>query len=126
VTTISPARAPARAVAGISGGARRFGREQRPSAIVGGLAAAFLVAVAVRLPWADDLMLHLAVLQRLTANPLHPGNPVVDLGGSSIYYSPYMLALALPGKLTGLSAYSMYKLAAVVNVGLLLTVRTKR
>ena len=65
MTTVSPPHAPARAVAGISGGARQFGREQRPSVIVGGLVAAFLVAVAVRLPWADDLMLHLAVLNRL-------------------------------------------------------------
>ena len=121
MTTVSPPHAPARAVAGISGGARQFGREQRPSVIVGGLVAAFLVAVAVRLPWADDLMLHLAVLNRLMENPLHPGNPVIDTGGGSIYYSPYMLALALPGKLIGLGAYSLYKLAAVVNVGLLLT-----
>jgi hypothetical protein len=121
VTTVSPPHASARAGAGIAGGAARFGREQRPSLLVGGLVAAFLVAVAVRTPWADDLMLHLAVLQRLTADPLHPGNPVIDTGGSSVYYSPYMLALALPGKLTGLSAYSLYKLAAVVNVGLLLS-----
>jgi hypothetical protein len=121
VTTVSPPHASARAGAGIAGGAARFGREQRPSVLVGGLVAAFLVAVAVRTPWADDLMLHLAVLQRLTSDPLHPGNPVIDSGGSSVYYSPYMLALALPGKLTGLSAYSLYKLAAVVNVGLLLS-----
>ncbi len=46
---------------------------------------------------------------------------MVQTGGGSIYYSPYMLALALPGKLIGLSAYSLYKLAAVVNIGLLLT-----
>ena len=99
----------------------RFAREQRPSVIVGGLVMAFLTAVAIRLPWADDLMLHLSVLQRLMRNPLHPGNPVLDVGGSSIYYSPYMLALALPGKLLGLSAYSLYKLSAIINVALLLT-----
>lgn len=82
---------------------------------------AFLTAVAIRLPWADDLMLHLSVLQRLMRNPLHPGNPVVDVSGSSIYYSPYMLLLALFGKPLGLSAYSLYKLSAVINVALLLT-----
>jgi hypothetical protein len=121
VTTVSSPPVPIQVKPRASERAAEFAREQRPSVIVGGLVAAFLVAVAVRLPWADDLMLHLAVLQHLMRNPLHPGNPVLDLGGSSIYYSPYMVALALPGKLLGLSAYSVYKLSAVVNVGLLLT-----
>lgn len=89
--------------------------------IVGGLVLIFFVAVAVRLPWADDLMLHMAVLKRLMQDPLHPGNPVIDIGGSSIYYSPFMVVLALLGKAFGLSAYTMLKLAAVVNVALLVT-----
>ena len=53
--------------------AASFGREQLPSVIVGGLLLIFFVAVAVRLPWADDLMLHMAVLKRLMQDPLHPG-----------------------------------------------------
>lgn len=101
--------------------AKSLAREQWPSLVVGGLVLAYFVTVAVSLPWADDLMLHLAVLRRLIRDPLHPGNPVIDTGGSSIYYSPYMLVLALPGKAFGLSAYTLYKLAAVVNVTLLLT-----
>jgi hypothetical protein len=123
VTTVSTPPAPTRARVRPSERATGFFHEQRPSVLVGGIVAAFLVAVAVRLPWADDLMLHMAVLQRLMDNPLHPGNPIIDVGdgGSSIYYSPYMLALALPGKLVGLSAYSLYKLAALVNIFLLLT-----
>ena len=121
MTTLSSPPAPTRPRVRVTDQAAGFARDQRPSLIVGGLVAAFLVSVAVRLPWADDLMLHLAVLQRLIGNPLHPGNPVIDIGGSSIYYSPYMLVLALLGKVTGLSAYSLYKLAAVVNIGLLLS-----
>jgi len=121
VTTVSSPPAPTRPRVRATDRAAEFTRDQRPSLIVGGLVAAFLVSVAVRLPWADDLMLHLAVLQRLIGDPLHPGNPVIDIGGSSIYYSPYMLVLALLGKVTGLSAYSLYKLAAVVNIGLLLS-----
>jgi alpha-1,6-mannosyltransferase len=101
-------RTPAR-----SGGRARF---ELPSFATGGVFTLFMVAIATRLPWADDLMLHMAVLRRLIENPLHPGSPVLDQGGSSIYYSPYMLALALPAKAFGLSAYTMYKFAAVVNV----------
>jgi alpha-1,6-mannosyltransferase len=89
--------------------------------IVGGLVFVFFVAMAVWLPWADDLMLHIAVIRRLMLNPLHPGNPVIDTGGSSIYYSPYMLGLALLGKVSGISAYPMLKLGAVVNITLLVT-----
>jgi hypothetical protein len=101
--------------------AASFAREQWPSLVVGGLVFVFYAVVALRLPRADDLMLHLAVLKRLIHDPLHPGNPVIGIGGSSIYYSPYMLALALPGKAFGIGAYTLYKLAAVVNVALLLT-----
>ena len=121
MTTVSTPPAPAPTRARIPERATGFLQEQRPSVIVGGIVAAFLVAVAVRLPWADDLMLHMAVLKRLMSDPLHPGNPVLDLGGSSIYYSPYMFVLAMVGKLTTLSAYSLYKLAALVNIFLLLT-----
>jgi len=100
---------------------RAFGREQRPSLVVLGVGGLFLLLIAIRLPWADDLMLHMTVLRRLIADPLHPGNPVLDVGGSSIYYSPYMFVLAMAGKVTGLGVYSLYKFAAVVNVVLLLT-----
>ena len=101
--------------------AARFAQEQRPTVVVGAVVMVFMTAVAVRLPWADDLMLHLSVLQRLMRGPLHPGNPVIDAGGGSIYYSPYMVLLALLGKPFGLSAYSLFKLAAVCNVVLLIT-----
>ena len=121
MTTVSSPPVPIHVKPRASERAAEFAREQRPSVVVGGVVAVFLVAVAVRLPWADDLMLHLSVLQRLMRDPLHPGDPVMGVGGSSIYYSPYMVALALPGKVLGLSAYTLYKLSAVLNVGLLLT-----
>jgi hypothetical protein len=121
VTTVSSPPAPAPTRARVSEHATRFYQDQRPSVIVGGIVAAFLVAVAVRLPWADDLMLHMGVLQRLMDSPLHPGNPLLNIGGSTIYYSPYMFVLAMLGKLTTLSAYSLYKVAALVNIFLLLT-----
>jgi alpha-1,6-mannosyltransferase len=121
VTTVSsPPAAPA-ARDRVLDRAASFGRQQLPSVIVGGLLLAFFVVAAVRLPWANDLMLHMAVLRRLMDDPLHPGDPVIHIGGSSIYYSPYMVALALLGKASGLSAYTMLKLAAVVNVVLLVS-----
>ncbi|WP_157436398.1 hypothetical protein [Actinospica robiniae] len=100
---------------------RAFVAGQRPSLVVGSVVGALLIMIAIRLPLGDDLTLHVAVLRRIIADPLHPGNPVIDTGGSSIYYSPYMLALALPGKLFGLSAITLYKVAAIINVLLLLT-----
>jgi hypothetical protein len=98
-----------------------FARAETPSLIVGGIAALYFAAVCVRLPWESDFALHLAVLGRLLANPLHPGDPVLAIGGSSAYYTPYTVALMLLGKATGASALALYKVAAVVNVGLLLT-----
>lgn len=109
------------AVKRIPGRLRTFAAAERPSLVAGTIVGALLILIAIRLPWADDLMLHLAVLRRLIADPLHPGNPVLDTGGSSIYYSPYMLALAVPGKVLGLSAATLYKGAAITNVLLLLT-----
>src|ERR1044072_5183774 len=63
-------------------------------------AAAVLVVVllllrVVRLPWAGDLGMHAAVLERLHADPQHPGNPLVDADTPSPYYSPWMAALWL-------------------------------
>lgn len=120
-TVSSPPAAPPSSSDKVRSSAASFAREQWPSLIVGGLALVYYVVVATRLPWADDLMLHMSVLRRLMQNPLHPGNPVIDIGGSSIYYSPFMLVLALLGKAFSLSAYTLLKLAALVNIPLLLT-----
>jgi len=112
-----PASAPASRRARLSG----FARTEAPSVIVGGVAAVYFFVVCLRLPWESDFALHLAVLNRLLAHPLHPGDPVLALGGTSAYYTPYTVALMLLGKATGASALALYKFAGIVNTALLLT-----
>jgi alpha-1,6-mannosyltransferase len=98
-----------------------FARAEAPSLVVGGLVGLYFLVVRLRLPWESDFALHMAVLGRLLTNPLHPGDPVLAIGGTSAYYTPYTVVLMLIGKATGASALSLYKFAAIVNVGLLLT-----
>jgi len=102
---------------GLSG----FARAEAPSLVVGGIVAVYGLIVSLRLPWESDFALHMAVLERLLANPLHPGDPVLAVGGTSAYYTPYTVALMLIGKATGASALPLYKFAGIITTGLLLT-----
>jgi alpha-1,6-mannosyltransferase len=78
------------------------------------------VAFAVRLRWSPDLGVHAATVERLREDLTRPGNPLVDAGGPSPYYSPYPLLLAALARVTGLSAVAMLALAGPVVVVLLL------
>lgn len=98
-----------------------FARAEAPSLVVGGIVGIYCVVVCLRLPWESDFALHMAVLGRLLANPLHPGDPALAVGGTSAYYTPYTVALMLIGKATGASALPLYKFAGIVTTGLLLT-----
>ena len=85
------------------------------------LVAALLTAMAVRLPWAGDLGIHAATLQRLRHSLGNPGDPLVDADVASPYYSPWMVLLALVSKVTGLGVFGVLHLAAFVDLVLLLT-----
>ncbi|MEU6775809.1 hypothetical protein [Streptomyces sp. NPDC046759] len=85
------------------------------------LVVVLLLLVIVRLPWAGDLGMHAATVQRLRHNPLHPGNPLVDADTPSPYYSPWMLVLGVLAKLTGLSVFVILRFAALVGLTLLVT-----
>ncbi|WP_231905133.1 hypothetical protein [Streptantibioticus cattleyicolor] len=85
------------------------------------LAVALLALMAVRLPWAGDLGIHAATLERLRHDLAHPGDPLVDAPVDSPYYSPWMVALALLAKATGLSTFHTLHLAAVVDLAVLVT-----
>jgi alpha-1,6-mannosyltransferase len=111
----SPSRA-VRIRARLSG----FAVRERPSLVACAALTALLLAAIRPMPWGDDLTLHLSVLRRLLGNPLHPGNPVLDEGGGSAYYSPYTVALAFAGKPLGLSAISLYRFATLANALLLM------
>ncbi|MGW0763889.1 hypothetical protein [Streptomyces sp. NPDC002676] len=85
------------------------------------LVVVLLLLVIVRLPWAGDLGMHAATVQRLRHSLLHPGNPLVDADTPSPYYSPWMLVLGCLAKLTGLSVFVVLRLGALVGLGLLVT-----
>ncbi|MFF9206466.1 hypothetical protein ACF1AE_32695 [Streptomyces sp. NPDC014986] len=113
------------AVPGGSGARRAAGRlpaAGRTTAwTVAGLLLALLALVIVRLPWAGDLGVHAATLQRLRHGPLDPGNPLVDADTPSPYYSPWTLLLGTVARLTGLPVFAVLRLAAAAGLLLLVT-----
>ncbi|WKX09640.1 hypothetical protein [Streptomyces sp. NL15-2K] len=80
-----------------------------------------LLLVIVRLPWAGDLGMHAATIERLRHSLVHPGNPLVDADTPSPYYSPWMLLLGCLARVTGLSVFVVLRIGAVVGLGLLVT-----
>ncbi|MER6030558.1 hypothetical protein [Streptomyces sp. NPDC001851] len=100
-------------------GAARAGRALPRAAAA--LVVVLLLLVIVRLPWAGDLGMHAATVQRLRHSLLHPGNPLVDADTPSPYYSPWMLVLGALAKLTGLSVFVVLRIAALCGLTLLVT-----
>lgn len=109
---VSPTAAP-------GGSASRAGRT--PAQLAAALVGVLLLLVVVRLPWAGDLGMHAATVQRLRHSLLHPGNPLVDADTPSPYYSPWMLLLGVVARLTGLSVFVVLRLAALAGLALLVT-----
>ncbi|MFJ3229407.1 hypothetical protein [Streptomyces sp. NPDC086787] len=85
------------------------------------LVLALLLLVVVRLPWAGDLGMHAATVQRLRHSLLNPGNPLVDTDTPSPYYSPWTLLLGALARLTGLPVFAVLRVAAVAGLALLVT-----
>ncbi|WP_425347912.1 hypothetical protein [Streptomyces roseochromogenus] len=100
-------------------GAARAGRVLPQ--VAAALVVVLLLLVIVRLPWAGDLGMHAATIERLSHHLFHPGNPLVDADTPSPYYSPWMLVLGLVAKVTGLSVFVVLRLAAFVALTLLVT-----
>lgn len=80
-----------------------------------------MILVIVRLPWAGDLGMHAATVQRLRHSLLHPGNPLVDADTPSPYYSPWMLLLGAVARLTGLSVFVVLRIGALAGLVMLCT-----
>ncbi|WP_369271439.1 hypothetical protein AB5J55_16670 [Streptomyces sp. R11] len=100
------------------------GALRRPSVVaqVGAvLVVVLLVAVVVRLPWAGDLGMHAATVQRLRHDLVDPGNPLVDADTPSPYYSPWMLVLGCVARVTGFSVFVVLRIGAVVGLGLFIS-----
>lgn len=80
-----------------------------------------LVAVVVRLPWAGDLGIHAATVERLRHDLLDPGDPLVAADAPSPYYTPWTLLLGCVAKATGLGVFVVLRSAALVALGVLVT-----
>ncbi|MFF3646092.1 hypothetical protein [Streptomyces sp. NPDC002564] len=80
-----------------------------------------LLLVVLRLPWAGDLGIHAATVERLRHDLVHPGNPLVDADTPSPYYSPWMLLLGCLAKATGLGTFVVLRVAALAGLTLLVT-----
>ncbi|MGW6527121.1 hypothetical protein [Streptomyces venezuelae] len=91
------------------------------SAALVSLLLVLLLLVIVRLPWAGDLGIHAATVERLRHHLADPGNPLVDADTPSPYYSPWMLLLGCLAKATGLGTFVVLRVAALVGLSLLVT-----
>ncbi|UUU22572.1 hypothetical protein [Streptomyces sp. DSM 40750] len=106
----------------LRGGRTWLTRRPTPHVVVGGLFWLVMTLAYWRVPLCCDAGQHAAVVERLRWNLLHPAHPTADLpGAGSPYYSPYAVAQGVLARLTGLSGWSLVKLAGPVNLLVLLT-----
>ncbi|WP_225844861.1 hypothetical protein [Streptomyces sp. HPF1205] len=92
-----------------------------PYLLVGTAFWLVVTITAWRAPIAADFGQHASAVQRIKDSWLHPMNPLLkepDTG--SPYYSPYIVALGLFAKVTGLAAWRVVKLCAALNLAVLL------
>ncbi|MYW64714.1 hypothetical protein GTY65_11635 [Streptomyces sp. SID8379] len=90
--------------------------------VFGGLFWLTMTLAAWRLPMGGDFGQHAAVVERLRADLLHPRHPMADLpGAGSPYYSPYAVLEGVFARTTGLSGVTVVRLAAPLNLLVLLT-----
>ncbi|MEV6026260.1 hypothetical protein [Streptomyces sp. NPDC052036] len=80
-----------------------------------------MLLVIVRLPWAGDLGMHAATVERLRHRLTDPGNPLVDENTPSPYYSPWTVFLGVIARLTGLSVWVVLRIGALISLTLLVT-----
>ena len=67
-----------------------------------------------------DIWEHAATVQELMRSPLSPEHPLLPLDAPHQFMSPYLLGVALAGKLLGIAATTALALAGVVNLALLI------
>jgi alpha-1,6-mannosyltransferase len=88
---------------------------------VAALLVVLMLLVIVSLPWAGDLGVHAATVERLRHRLLDPGNPLVDENTPSPYYSPWTVFLGVVARLTGLSVWAVLRIGALISLTLLVT-----
>ncbi|GGU65163.1 hypothetical protein [Streptomyces daghestanicus] len=80
-----------------------------------------LLLVVVRLPWAGDLGLHAATVERLRHSLADPGNPLVDADTPSPYYSPWTVVLGAVAKVSGAPVFVVLRCGALAGLAVLVT-----
>jgi hypothetical protein len=84
--------------------------------LVSSIIVLFEVCKILQARWIGDFYEHAAVVRELTANLLHPSNPVINLAVDHSFFSPYALIVALFARLTSLTAIDALAFAAVLNL----------
>ncbi|MBO1338003.1 hypothetical protein J3486_43115 [Streptomyces sp. VRA16 Mangrove soil] len=91
----------------------------RGTALLGLLLLVLLLGVVVRLPWAGDLGIHAATVERLRHDLLEPGDPLVAADAPSPYYTPWTLLLGCLAKVTGLGVFVVLRIGALISLTVL-------
>jgi hypothetical protein len=87
------------------------------------LSLALLAFVAARSrtgAWIGDFWIYVATVRELAARPFHPHDPLLGGARAFAFLNPYLLALGLAVRATGLRAFDILVTQGVVNVVLLL------
>jgi hypothetical protein len=69
--------------------------------------------------WADDFWEHAAVIRELMTNPLNPKHPLIDIGASHAFFSPYSVLLATVGRVFDISPVNILSGFGLINLCLL-------
>jgi hypothetical protein len=70
--------------------------------------------------FSSDFWEHAAVVRELSVRPFSPEHPLLSVDATHAYFSPYLLAVALAARATGISAISALASAGLVNIVLLI------
>jgi hypothetical protein len=91
------------------------------SILLSGLAAfvLFFGAYVFIAPWGGDIHVYLAAIHSLYRDMWHPHDVSLDVkSGYSAFFSPYIVLVALAGKILGVTPYRALQLAGIFNVAL--------
>jgi hypothetical protein len=80
----------------------------------------FLFAEWAYQPWTGDFWEHAAVLRELSAHPLHPRHPVLDLDIPHPFFSPYLVVLGGVSHYIEFNYFSTLSCAGFINAALFL------
>ena len=83
-------------------------------------ALAFCALYAWRGDFSSDFWEHAAVVRELSVRPFSPRHPLLSVNATHAYFSPYLLAVALVARATGISAITALATAGLVNIVLLI------